>query len=62
MNKHLSRTEIAAIAVDLETRLDAELARPRKRHGEPFAKRAEGRDRRKARRARQAERMAWLNS
>lgn len=65
MNKQLSRVEIDKCLVDLEAMLtgkSAPAARVRSDDPAPFAKRGEGRDRRKARRARIAEKSFWLES
>lgn len=62
MNRPLDQASIDALAVRLEDYLPAPNKAAGKRPAEPFSKRPEGRDRRNKRRARQAERMAWLNS
>ena len=60
--KQLSRSEIDHLTVELELHLAAPIRASRTPHGKPFANREEGRQRRNARKAKQAARMAWLNS
>lgn len=58
MNRTLTLDELETSAVDLELHLKLK----RGKHAEPFAKRDEGRARRKARRARIADKHSYLNS
>lgn len=64
MTKHLSRADLRASTVDIETALyaavEAAIAPRAGRHGEPFAKRDEGRQRRAARKSKIARRWAWM--
>lgn len=62
MNRPLDSASIEALSVRLEDYLPAPAKGHGKRFGGPFSKRAEGKARRKARKAAEARRMSWLNS
>lgn len=65
MNKPLDFSIFAALELiataDLDSVIAAHKAGKTKRHSKPFAKRDEGRDRRAARREKQARRFDWFN-
>lgn len=65
MNVPMTREQLAAIAVnsaELLAELVSKELQPAKRHGAPYAKRDEGRKRRKARRHARMAKAAWLLS